>query len=125
MSRADVGNPAARFAALVKPCRDCPFVETNDFVLTSGRRHEIVKALSDGQTFFCHSTIEYGDDAADTTGSSRCFGAASVLHKSGYPPMQAEQVAQRLGLIDAPAEESLSRADTYRDLAAFLNGPTG
>lgn len=88
---------AKKYLALKKPCADCPFVVQNAFPLARERRSGIAASLGRGETFSCHKTVEYTDDGPVTDESSRCFGAASVLHKSGMSAMQAEQILTRLG----------------------------
>lgn len=68
-----------------------------------------------------------GDDGdeqtTDQSNASRCFGAASVLHKSGLAPMQMEQIAYRLGVADYNPD-GLDRDDTFSTLEDFEEGPT-
>ncbi|WP_155832210.1 hypothetical protein [Gordonia alkanivorans] len=111
-----------KFLALVKPCRDCPFDTAVKFPLGIRRRSEIAEGLRRGETFFCHKTVNYDDDALknDCAVESRCFGAASVLHKNGLAPMQAEQVAVRLGIAQEPREELLETDRTYGSLDDFV-----
>ncbi|AZS07948.1 hypothetical protein PBI_GRAY_96 [Gordonia phage Gray] len=113
-----------KYMALKKPCADCPFVKSVNFPLGITRRHEIADSLGRGETFPCHKTVTYDDDgyARHTGGESRCFGAASVLHKGGDAPMQAEQVAVRLGIADPPYDDQLETDRTYDSLNEFVLG---
>lgn len=108
---------ARKYLSLKKPCSDCPFVVANRFPLPTQRRQEIATDLRFGKTFSCHKTVEYTDDGPDTTNSSRCFGAASVLHKGGNAPMQGDQLAVRLGIAEIKGD--LDRVDTFESLDAF------
>lgn len=116
-------NPT-KFLALRKPCKDCPFVVAVNFPLGIGRRQEIADSLARGETFPCHKTVTYDDDGSViyNQGESRCFGAASVLYKSGHAAMQMEQIAARLGMGEFPQDEQLDIDDTYNTLEAFVDG---
>lgn len=113
-----------RFMALKKPCADCPFVVAHEFPLHASRRQEIAQSLRVGESFPCHKTVTYDDDGqvVRNRGESRCFGAASVLHKSGEAPMQLEQIAYRLGVADYNPD-ALDREDTFSTLEEFEEGP--
>lgn len=113
-------SDAQRLMALRKPCAHCPFVQANEFPLSTERRTQIAESLRRGETFHCHATIDYGDEDADTSRSSRCFGAASVLHKGGDAAMQLEQIAYRLGLVGPADTTMLESCGTYADLDDFI-----
>ena len=111
------------FLRVVRPCAHCPFVEANNFPLRKSRRKEIAESLRSGTTFFCHSTVDYTDEGADMSSSSgRCVGAASVLYRSGLPPMQNEQIIYRLRLAECNTSV-LDRDDTFPTLEDFEEGP--
>lgn len=119
-----MSNPV-KFLALRKPCRDCPFVIAVNFPLGMDRRNEIANSLERGETFPCHKTVTYDDEDGSVIynqGESRCFGAASVLHKGGHSPMQMEQIAYRLGMGELPEDEQLQIETTYDSLEAFVCG---
>ena len=115
-----MSDPRA-YMRVVRPCKNCPFVADNEFPLSSARREEIADALTHGDTFFCHETIDYRDGETDTGSASRCFGAASMLHRAGYPPMQTEQIIHRLGIADYNPEQ-YERDDVYQTIESFLEG---
>ena len=102
------------FLKLKAPCVDCPFRKDRNFPMRKKRRENIVASLKVGQTFPCHK--EWTGQPHDP----RCFGAASTLHKSGFPPVQMEQVATRLGLAPYPAKEWLLTPLTFNSLRDFI-----
>lgn len=117
-------NKVERYMRLRRPCVDCPFVVKNEFPLTKERRKQIADSLRRSETFHCHKTIEYLDDdegGYNTENSSRCFGAASVLHNEGRAPMLGEQIAVRLDMADAPVYPEPEDSGVYMSLQDFQN----
>lgn len=95
------------------PCKLCPFRRDVPIYLRRDRRAEIALSLANGETFWCHSTVdydaEYEDDeegsTGDTTDSLECIGAAKALLLNGGST-QSMRIADRLGLVDLDAVEA-------------------
>ena len=117
-------NPK-KFLSLKKSCAGCPFSKAETAVkLRYERREGIAATLIQGTTFSCHKTVDYSnEDEPDTSESVLCFGAASALHKGGYPPVQAERIAARLGFA-RDDYECLETDTTYDSPEDFIyNAP--
>lgn len=75
------------------------------------RREDIADTLREGKTFSCHKTVHYTDDGPDSSDAVQCFGAAASLHQSGLRPMQAQQIAERLRLVEPRDPAALDAAE--------------
>ena len=91
---------------LAGPCANCPFRNDQPAYLRPERIREIGEALLFGQDFWCHKTVDHGDDADECSDelstyqpSARtraCGGAMATLHNEGKAT-QMEQITERLG----------------------------
>lgn len=98
---------------LARPCDNCPFRTDRDAFLSKERAAEIADALlpypGKDQTFACHKTLGYDEEAEETTvrpKSQHCAGAMIVLEKMGKPN-QMMQISERLHFRD-PAKLDMS-----------------
>lgn len=69
---------------LTAPCRDCPFLRTNNLHLGEERVREILHQMIDQHApFFCHKTLNHDvDDLGVTEQTQHCAGAAIFLYQS-------------------------------------------
>lgn len=109
----------ARAMGLKRPCRKCPFRLDAPRYLSPQRYRQLAGALlEEGQSFWCHETIDYGDEGHarfDTT-SRVCAGAMIWLRHQGRSN-QVMQVMERLGVFD-PQHLDMA-APVYATRAAF------
>ena len=64
------------------PCKDCPFRNDIEPFLTKERVKEIIQAITNDNTFYCHKTIYSNEyEELDKKKGSHCVGALILLHK--------------------------------------------
>ena len=89
-----------------KPCRECPFRKSSNY-LTPGRARELAEnaASWEGQAFFCHKTMRERP-------RMQCGGMATFGQKLGFRN-QAMRIAVGLGLFEP--DELLANYDVVYD----------
>ena len=86
-----------------KPCAHCPFLISNDYMLTAGRKAELYQAFERDSHFHCHKTLDYegaDEDGPDTSGGKICAGSIIACDKAGMGMSQMARIASRIGLLD-------------------------
>lgn len=94
------------------PCGDCPFRKAGGVRLSRSRIREIAGMMlrSDGGTFPCHKTVDYGREDRNlgdgrrlsAPGEIHCAGALIFAEKQGTAT-QLMRIAERLGMYDSAA----------------------
>jgi hypothetical protein len=84
---------------MASPCETCPFLREGGVRLLPGRVLRVAGDMlrADGPPFFCHKTLQYGDEYVEvTTESQHCAGALlfAVNHSQETSVMRQ---ARRLG----------------------------
>lgn len=85
------------------PCDSCPFLRGTPMRLSTGRVEEITAMLlnTQGGSFPCHKTTEFGDDGEHLPHSKEvhCAGALIFMEKH-QTQTQIVRIAHRLGIYD-------------------------
>lgn len=93
---------------MTSPCDDCPFLIKGGIRLRKARVREIARGALDSQgaTFSCHKTVNYGGENGEALPETRdeqeqhCAGALIFAEKNGVAN-QMTRIMERLGLYDA------------------------
>jgi hypothetical protein len=91
---------------MTAPCDNCPFRKEGGIRLRPDRAREIAHQFTDSQggTFPCHKTVDYGteDDEGNTSldGTQMCAGGLLFAEKQGKAN-QLVRIMERIGAYDA------------------------
>lgn len=93
-------------AAKTNPCENCPFRKT----IAPAMRDRRFQEIAEGESFFCHKTVDYSDDTDGrvTSDSKLCAGWIGFTTKKGMEP-NAVRVAIRLGILEESHCQRLAR----------------
>lgn len=65
-----------------QPCKNCPFLKSVEFPLSEKRVKGIISDINNDKLFYCHATIDYRSEEANTKKSAVCFGSALFLENT-------------------------------------------
>ena len=85
---------------MVKPCPECPFADPNQLYLNYERKVEIVAAIRADSPFYCHNTVDYGEDVGQVTSKTKMCAGSVILEEREGILNQYGRIMERVGLYD-------------------------